>query len=114
MKESLRPKVVRLPIAQGVGEMMTRIRAISKDTEKVFLTDHAVNRMFERGISDAEIFRALRFGEIRGGLWEEDDGEKACKVVMTRRGDRTIGVITILIDADDELVVKTVEWEDRK
>jgi len=112
MTERPDPKVVRLPIVQGVGEMMAQIRLIAKDTSKVFLTDHAVNRMHERGISDGDVFRVLRIGEIRGAPWFEEDGEKACKVVLTPRGDRAIGVITILIAADGILVVKTVEWED--
>ena len=62
MTERPERKVVRLSIVQGVGELMTRIRLIAQDTAKVFLTDHAVNRMCERGISDAEVFRVLRLG----------------------------------------------------
>lgn len=112
MTERPNHKVVRLPIVQGIGEMMAQIRLIAKDTSKVFLTDHAVNRMHERGISDADVFRVLRIGEIRGAPWHEEDGDKACKVVLAPRGDRAVGVITILIDADGTLVVKTVEWED--
>lgn len=104
-------KVVRLSDVRGAGAVMAKIREIAKDTAKVFLTDHAVKRMFERGISDGDVFKALRVGEIRDGVWEEEDG-KGCKVVLVQRGDRTIGVISILIDQEDEIVVKTVEWED--
>lgn len=105
-------KVVRLPVVHGVGELMAQVRSIAKDTAKVFLTDHAVNRMYERGISDIEVFKVLRIGEIRGAPWLEEDGSKACKVVLAPRGDRAVGVVTILIDTESVLVVKTVEWED--
>ncbi|MFC5372917.1 DUF4258 domain-containing protein [Brevundimonas faecalis] len=114
MTERPSRKTVRLPVVQGVGELMARIRLIAKDTGKVFLTDHAVDRIRERGISDVVVFKVLRIGEIRGAPWFEEDGSKACKVVLTPRGDRTVGVVTILIDEADELVVKTVEWEDRR
>ena len=91
---------------------MARIRDIATDTSNVFLTDHAVNRMIQRGISDVEVFGALRIGEIQGAPWLENGNCRACKVVLLRKGDRAIGVVTILLDEKGELVVKTVEWED--
>lgn len=112
MSEQVGRKTPRLHVIDGVGAMMSMIRGIATDTSRVFLTDHAVNRMFQRGIDAADVYKALRFGEIQGAPWIEDDQCRACKVVLSRKGDRTIGVITILLDAESELVVKTVEWED--
>ncbi len=94
--------------------MMDLVRSIAEDTSKVHLSDHAVGRMYDRGISDADVFRTLRNGDIRGKAWVEESGEQACKVVLTQRGDRAIGVVTIVFAEDGELLVKTVEWEDWK
>ncbi len=112
MVEKPRQKVVDLGLVRESGRLAGVIREIAKDTEKVFFTDHAVKRMWERGISDAEVYKVLRLGHILGDVWIEESGEKACKVVMPRRGERTVGVITIIIEPDGELVIKTVEWED--
>src|SRR5690606_15386083 len=100
------------PLAREMGPLMARVREIAATTEKVHFTDHAAGRMWERNISDMDVFRALRLGEISGLPWYEDDGSKACKVTLQRRGDRTVGVVTSVIEPEGELVVKTVEWED--
>lgn len=105
-------KPARLYVVEGGADLMAKIRQIAADTSKVFLTDHAVARMIERGFSDGDVFRVLRVGDMSGSPWIEEDGCKACKVVLRQRGDRDIGVVTILISEDSELVVKTVEWED--
>lgn len=107
-----RSKVIDLPSARIAAPMMRRIRALAAETKNVFLSDHALERMWERGIDDLEVFQVLRLGEIRGAPWKEETGESACKVVFRPEGSRTIGVITILM-VDEELFVKTVEWEDR-
>lgn len=107
-------KPARLYVVNGRADLMALIRELAGDTSKVFLTDHAVARMFERGLSDGDVFKVLRMGEIVGSPWLEEDGCRACKVVLRQKGDRDIGVITILVNEDSELVVKTVEWEDWK
>jgi hypothetical protein len=35
-----------------------------------------------------------------------------CKVTMKYRTGRTIGVVTVIVDAANELVILTIEWED--
>ncbi|WP_291535634.1 DUF4258 domain-containing protein [Brevundimonas sp.] len=112
MAEKPRQNVVDLGLVRETGRLAQLVREIAADTEKVFFTDHAVRRMWERGISDAEVYKVLRLGHIHGQPWIEDGGDKACKVVMPRRGERTTGVITIIVEPDGELVIKTVEWED--
>ncbi|GEM_PF-980539 len=112
MTDRPRQKVVDIGVVREAGRLARLVREIAETTEKVFFTDHAVRRMRERGFSDADVYRVLRFGSLQGDPWIEPEGDKACKVVMVRRGDRTAGVITIIIEPDGELVIKTVEWED--
>lgn len=110
-----RRNVVELPMARVLGPMRDRIRHLAQDTEKVFIGVHAEERMWERGITAQEVFHALRFGEIEGVPWiEPDSDDRACKVVYRPRGSRAFGVVTIVVTNNDELFVKTVEWEDER
>lgn len=95
--------------------MRARIRELAKDTEKVLIGDHAEKQMWKRSITAQEVFQVLRLGDIGGVPWvEPETGDHACKVVFRPRGARAIGVVTIVVTDEDELFVKTVEWEDER
>lgn len=114
MTKPPRKNVVQIPSARFLGPMMTRIRRIAEKSEQVLLSPHALAQMAKRGLTDAEVIRALKLGEISGLPWHEPDiGGQACKVVFRPRGSRAVGVITVVMEAD-ELLVKTVEWEDER
>lgn len=70
--------------------------------------------MDERGITDMDVLRVLRTGEISGdivpGLHE---GEWKCKIIAPVKGRREVGVATLVI-RNRKLRIKTVEWEDLK
>jgi hypothetical protein len=105
-------RVVALPTAKVIGPLQDRIRALAKETKNIALSRHAEDRMWERDISAMEVFEVLRLGMIDGAPWvEPESAEQACKVVLRKKGSRTIGVVTIILAADG-LLVKTVEWED--
>lgn len=88
------------------------IRALAKDSENVFLSDHASDQMADRGITRPDVLRALRIGDIVGEIEAgKTVGEWKCKVVERRKNARDIGVATIVIGAR-RLFVKTAEWED--
>ena len=44
------------------------VRNLAKDTENVILSNHAMERMAERDILDAEVFRILRNGTLSSPL----------------------------------------------
>jgi hypothetical protein len=114
MTKPPRKNVVPIPAAKVLGPMMDRIRRIAAKSEQVFLSPHAREQMAKRGVTDLEVYRALKLGEISGLPWHEPDiGGQACKVVFRPRGSRAMGVVTVVMDAD-ELLVKTVEWEDER
>lgn len=84
------------------------------DVGEVAFGSHAIERMEERGISDVQVLRALKTGEIRGDVTPGDrPAEWKCKIVEKMRGMREIGVVTIVI-RNKRLFIKTVEWEDLK
>jgi len=114
MRKPPRKNVVPIPLAKIVGPMMAQVRRIAEDSSKVFFSPHALEQMAKRGITDAEVIRALKLGEIDGVPWLEPKmGGRACKVVFRPRGSRAMGVITVVLEIE-ELALKTVEWEDER
>lgn len=94
--------------------MMAKIRTLAQTSERVLFSRHALSQMDARGLTDIDVIQALRLGEISGEPWFEPEiGGRGCKVVFRPRGSRMIGVITVVLD-DEELLLKTVEWEDRR
>lgn len=90
-----------------------RIHELASAGEASF-SEHAYDRMDERGISDIQVERALRTGHISGEIVPGSrPGEWKCKVVERMKGMRDIGVVTIVIH-NARLFIKTVEWEDMK
>ena len=87
------------------------IHAAAQDTANVIFGTHALQRMEERGVSDLEVYRILRTGYISEPPERTDRGEWKCKVIKKLRGQRTLGVITVIMQ-HGRLFIKTVEWED--
>jgi hypothetical protein len=96
----------------GIAER--RIRQIAQKSQNVGLGEHARTRMEEREIFDADVFRVLRDGSIKGEPERTAYGEWKCKMVKAIRGGRDVGVVTIILTGDSRLFVKTVEWEDMR
>lgn len=113
MTKTPRKNVVEIPSAAVIGPLMKQIRAIAATSARVRFSGHALEQMARRGITDMEVFRVLKTGEIVGLPWHEPEiGGRACKVVFRPRGSRAIGVVTVVL-RNEELLLKTVEWEDR-
>ena len=65
-----------------------------------------------RSITRLDVIRVLTRGHIEGQIVPgENPGEWKCKVVANVKGNRDVGVVTLVI-GNDTLLVKTVEWED--
>jgi len=69
--------------------------------------------MEQRGITRPEVLEVLRGGYVDEPPAQDFIGEWKCKVSRKVRG-RTAGVVTVVIDASDQLIIVTVEWEDLK
>ena len=94
-----------------VREAESRIHKAAERTEYIIFGRHALERMEERGITDAQVFEVLRTGQVTEAPTQAEVGEWKCKVVKQLRGGREVGVITIIL-RNAKLFVKTVEWED--
>ena len=83
---------------------------------KVTYRVHAVRRMFERGIAEAQVREVLEGGEeIRG---YPDDQPYPSRLLLGWRGERPLHVVVAYNAQDDEEIVITVYepeaalWED--
>ena len=94
------------------SQLLQQVRKAAEDSANVFFGTHARERMEERGITTLDVLRALRSGDLKGGIEPgRNRGEWKCKVVKQTKGTREVGVVTIVTSAQ-RLFVKTVEWED--
>jgi hypothetical protein len=102
-----KPTHLRLTAAAAT----TAIRERSMDSANVVLTFHAQDRMQERDISAAEVFRILREGQVHEAPVREDGGDWKAEIEKRLPGRRDAAVVTV-IRAGGSLVVVTVMWRD--
>lgn len=107
------PKVI--PFEKRSRDFMRTVRALAQDSQNVALGAHTRKRMAERGITNMDVIKALRLGDIHDAPEPGDNpGEVKVKVVRYHGGGRTMGVVTLIVKDETRLFVKTVEWEDVK
>ncbi|MCL4725652.1 MAG: DUF4258 domain-containing protein [Rhodocyclaceae bacterium] len=108
------PPRAGLSVAVRPDQLIARIRQIATDTRNVKWSDHARDRMRQRGISIRVALNIIQegypSGEIEPG---QNPGEWKVKIVRNVKGNRDVGVV-VLILRYAQLLVKTVEWEDLK
>ena len=114
----LRHMALPRPIRWGylrADEAERIIRERAKDTAKVDISIHALDRINQRGtvieITVEDVYRILRTGDVEAKPIRNDRGD--WEVVVARRfGARKVGAATIVFRSD-RLLVKTVMWMDR-
>lgn len=104
--------VAKLRLTPTVAQR--RIRAAAEDSTNVVITEHAKERMQQRGIVVRDVLTVLRTGFVDSDPIPARAGEWKCKVTKKlAMGARTTGVVTV-IAVNSRLIVLTVEWEDEK
>ena len=88
-----------------------RIHAIAKDSDGIIFSNHALERMYQRGIDDIQVLEILRTGMVIDDPTLTERNEWKCKIVKKLKGGREAGVITIILHSG-RLFIKTTEWED--
>ena len=103
-------KVFQIPLTAKRAELL--IHSMADLPHRVIFSNHAIERMEQRGISLADVSNVLCKGYVEGipEIANKPD-EWKCKIVRHARGNRQIGVITIII-CEKKIFIKTVEWED--
>lgn len=105
-------KVITLVNRLNKAEAEKKIHDISLNSSNVIITEHAKERMEERGFVIQDLFRILREGYVDTEA-TFDEEEKNWKYKITKRIDtvREAGVVTAIVDNFQRLVIITIEWE---
>ena len=117
MAKSPQPNPVVSTIAALVPSARTieaMARQLAQNTDNIAWSDHALDRMSERGITDVIAVDVLRYGTSNGEIEAaKNPGEWKVKMTMPVKGRREVGVLVLTV-RNARLFVKTVEWEDLK
>lgn len=94
------------------AEQVIKQRSQPDRTANVIFTDHAWDRVDEREITREDVFRILREGHCSDEPAKNDKGH--WQAIMTKRiqGSREAGVVTVILEDDDKLIIRTVQWMD--
>lgn len=112
-----KPKRNVVPFKPRPHEIEKLIRELAKDSSNVKWRSkscdmHAEAQMDWRDITDRMMFEVLRTGHLKGEVEAgKYPGEWKAKMVKQMKGNRDVGVVTIVIKSQ-RLFIKTVEWED--
>jgi len=102
-----------VPIQLSPARATILIRCVAAETANVILGDHALARMEQRSITDTEVYRILQCGDVLDVPTRTQHKEWKCKMVLKLKGNRTAGVVTIILH-NGKLFAQTIEWEDRR
>lgn len=101
-------------LVPSVRSIEAMVRNLATNTENIAWSDHALERMTERGISDVVALDVLRYGSSKGEIESgKNPGEWKVKMTMPVKGRREVGVVVLTV-RNARLFVKTAEWEDLK
>ena len=88
--------------------LQKHIRTLAKDSSKVFITEHARDRMLERRVSDIEVIECLRHGVIeRPPQVDRKTGDLKCTMECFG-ASRNMAVVAALSDEHSDVIVVTV------
>ena len=105
-------KTIAFPIKLTKEEAENKIREFVIDKSKIILTNHAIERMEERGFVMKDLTEILQFGYIeKDGVYDEKSNNYKYKIIHKVDTVRTAGVVTAFVDSFDRLVIITIEWE---
>ena len=84
----------------------------------VYFSKHAREQQEERSgiveITDSDVYRVLEYGSTSGApIKGKNEGEWKLKVSHRQKGARGISVITIVVDENSDLFIKTIMWDDK-
>ena len=93
-------------------EAETVIRQRAEVTVQVIFTDHTWERVPEREITRADTFDILQTGHCLDQPKRNERGN--WQVIVSKRlaGHREAGAVTVILEGEEKLIIRTVEWMD--
>ena len=96
------------------ARLQQRIRELALDTGRLRWTKHIMEQMEARGITDEDVLRVLRRGDVETDPVPSDSSNDwKVKVVDKHPKGRAIGVVTVVMNRGFLRLV-TAEWEDHR
>ena len=97
-------------LRQDEAEHIIRCRAAV--TDNVIFTYHAWDREEEREFTREDVFQMLLAGHCHDTPARNERGQWQVIMVTRIAGNREAGAVTVIMEGDEKLVVRTVEWMD--
>lgn len=94
------------------AERIIRSRSGSRNTVQVIFTDHTWDRVDEREITREDVFSILRGGFCVEKPERNEKGHWQVVVSKKIAGHREAGAVTIILEDEEKLIIRTVEWMD--
>ena len=94
------------------AERVIRQRASPENTGQVIFTNHTWDRVPEREIPRKDVFDILRTGYCLGQPIRNERGHWQVIVSKQIAGRREAGAVTIILESEEMLIIRTVEWMD--
>ena len=94
------------------AEQIVRQRASPDSTGQVILTNHTWERVSEREITREDVFDILRTGQCRDKPKRNERGNWQAIIAKRIAGQREAGVVTVILEDEENLIIRTVEWMD--
>ncbi|MDO8907320.1 MAG: DUF4258 domain-containing protein [Pseudohongiella sp.] len=85
------------------------IKAAAEQSENIIITNHAKQRMIERGITRSEVNRCLRHGQQQGKGFINDKSNWQVELLHTVAG-RRLAVQAVLIEEERRTVIVVTTW----
>jgi len=97
-------------LRQDDAERIVRSRA--NETGNVVFTYHMGDRSDERDFTRSDIFRMLLTGHCLDAPARNENGDWQVIIVYRLAGNRDAGAVTVILEDEEKLVIRTVEWMD--
>ena len=94
------------------AERVIRNRASPESTGQVIFSNHTWERVSEREITREDVFDILRTGYCLDQPARNEKGHWQVIVSKKKAGQREAGAVTVIIEDEEKLVIRTVEWID--
>lgn len=96
------------------AERIVRQRAHPNSTGYVIFTNHAWDRVSERDIPREDAFKILRTGHCVDPPIRNEHGHWQVIIVKRIGNIREAGIVTVILEDEEKLIVRTIEWMDLK